>query len=584
MIKPEYKHGVPMVTWKMYEDDYYDRHLLHEVVEYWAKEKPNDIAFISVNTGQEFTWKQFDDISTKLAYKLVEMGFEKGDFVATSLPFFPEHIFLEYACFKIGLIIVPLDMRLKPTEVLRCVSLVNAKMYAHLGDTDLADFSRLAEAVRDNVDFIKYFLQFSTPDACIEQTKEEIVISAWEFAKQAEKLAVEIESGKRTEILEKYNELHNNIEETDGAMVIYTTGSTGYPKPALLSHQGITVQNLCLGWGFAFNSDIETMLVNLPPSHVGGHTEQLMTTWFFGSKCVILDIFKADLSLEAVQKYKITLLGQIPALFNLQWRLPNYNTYDLSSLKFALYGGQAVDRPFLEKLSLMAPRFGSGLGLTEISGGATYTPLDGTVDDILKSIGYAMPVTPISIRKPMNEDGSSAEELPEGEIGEICFSGPQVFLGYVNDEENTKKTISSDGWLYTGDLGSYDEEGLHFAGREKLVIKPKGYNVFPTEVENFIIDAIKEKVESVGVVGMKHAVFTEAIMAFVEKKKGKQVTAEEVAEICKGMAAYKRPSHIVILEYTEMPLNRINKTDYVNLHNMAKLEIEKLRTSGGWDS
>lgn len=584
MIKPEYKNGVPMVTWKMYEDDYFDRHLVHEVVEKWAKEKPNDIAFISVNTGQEFNWKQFDEISTKIAYKLVEMGFEKGDFVATSLPFLPEHIFLEYGCFKIGVIIVPLDMRLKPTEVLRCVSLVNAKMYAHLGETDLADFGKLAEAVRDNTNFIKYFLQFSPPDSCLVATKEEIVLSGWQFAKEAEELAKQIEAGEKPEILEKYKKLHGDIEETDGCMVIYTTGSTGYPKPALLSHQGITVQNLCLGWGFGMNNDHESMLVNLPPSHVGGHTEQLMTPWFFGGKTIILDIFKPDLSLEAIAKYKVTLFGQIPALFNLEWRLPNYDTYDLSSLKFALYGGQAVDKPFLEKLSQMTPKMGTGLGLTEISGFCTYTPLDGTVDDILASVGYAMPITPISIRKPMNLDGSAGEEFPEAETGEICFSGPQVFLGYVNDEENTKKTISSDGWLYTGDLGYNDDEGLHFSGRAKLMIKPKGYNVFPTEVENFIIDALKDKIGSIGVVGAKHAVFTEAIVAVVEKKKGKEVTVEEVNEVCKEMAAYKRPSLVIILEFNEMPLNRINKTDYLALQNIAKIEIEKLRASGGWDN
>ncbi|MCP4762877.1 MAG: acyl--CoA ligase [archaeon] len=583
-IKPEYKDGVPMCTWKMYEDDYFDRHLVHEVIEKWAKEKPKNIAFISVDTSLEYTWEEFDRNATALAYKLVDMGIKKGDFIATSLPFFAEHIFLEYACFKIGAIVACLDMRLKPTEVTRCLSMIEAKIYAHLGETDIADFKALAEIIRDNVDFVEYFIQFSKPDAIMEAKTEAKVFSAWQLAKEAEELYKQVESGKNPEIAKKYEKLHDNVQETDGCMVIYTTGSTGFPKPALLSHQGITSQNLCLGWGFKMNKDDEAMLVNLPPSHVGGQTEQLMTPWYFGSKCIILDIFKPDLSLEAIQKYKITLFGQIPALFNLEWRLPNYNTYDISSLKFALYGGQSVSRQFLEKLSKMAPKFGTGLGLTELSGFCTYTPLDGTVDDILAGAGYAMPITPISIREPMKLDGSSGNEKPSGEIGEICFSGPQVFLSYVNDEENTKKTISSDGWCYTGDLGSYDDKGLHFGGRSKLMIKPKGYNVFPVEVENFISDKLKDSVETVGVVGMKHEIFTEAIVAFVEKKKGKKVTPEEVSKTCKEMAAYKRPSLVVILEYNDMPLNRVQKTDYVSLKNMAEIEIEKLRKKGGWDN
>ncbi len=582
VVKLEYKHGVPMVTWKYYEDMCHDRHLVHEVIEKWAKEKPNEIAFISANTGQEFTWTDFNKSSTALACKLIDMGIGKGDFIATSLPFLPEHIFLEYACFKIGAVFVPLDLRLKPTEVLRCLSLVKAKVYAHLGETDVADFSKIAEAVRDNQDFIEYFIQFSVPDACIEETREEKVISAWEFGRDAEVLYKAIEEGKKPELKAKYEELHGSIQETDGCMVIYTTGSTGYPKPALLSHQGITVQNLCLALGFGMTED-DSMLVNLPPSHVGSQTEQLMTPWFIGGKNVIIDLFKADLSLEVVQKYKVTLFGQIPALFNLQWRLPNYNTYDLSSLKFALYGGQSVSRPFLDKLSMMAPKFGSGLGLTELSGFCTYTPLDGTVDDILAGVGYAMPITPISIREPMKEDGTSGAEKSEGDMGEICFSGPQLFLEYVNDPENTAKTISKDGWCYTGDLGFYDEKGLHFSGRSKLMIKPKGYNVFPVEVENVIAEGLKERVESVGVVGHKHEIFSEGIIAFVEKKKGKEVTIDDVNQICKEIAAYKRPSHVVILEYNTMPLNRVQKTDYVALNSYAGKEIEKLRASGGWD-
>ncbi|WP_371802083.1 class I adenylate-forming enzyme family protein [Candidatus Lokiarchaeum ossiferum] len=583
LIKPQYEHGVPMISWKIYEDDYFDRHLVHEAVEKWAKEKPKEIAFVSVNTGQEFSWKEFDDHSTALALKLIDLGIMKGDFIATSLPFLPEHIFLEYACFKIGAIHVPLDVRLKPTEVVRCLTLVKAKMYFHLGETDVADFAAMTEIIRDNVDFVKYFVQFSKPDQLIEEFGEEKIISAWEFAKSAQDLFKKSQIAEMTELTAKYNQYHSNVQETDGCQVIYTTGSTGYPKPALLSHQGITAQNLCMGWGFDMHYEDLIMLVNLPPSHVGGQAEQLITTFFFGGKAIVLDLFKPDLSLEAIQKYKVTALGQIPALFNLEWRLPNYNTYNLSSLKFAIYGGQSVSRPFLEKLNLMSPKMGSGLGLTELSGMATYTPIDSSVDDVVEGIGYAMPITPITIRKKMEPDGTSGSELSKGEVGEICFSGPQVFLGYVNDEENTRKTISTDGWCYTGDVGFYDDKGLHFVGRAKLMIKPKGFNVYPPEVESFLMDNLKEQVETVGLIGYPHEVFGEGIIAFVEKRKGKSITIEEVETVSKGLAAYKRPSLIIILEYNDMPLNRSEKVDYVSLKNMANQKIREIRANGGWD-
>ncbi|MBD3185669.1 AMP-binding protein [Candidatus Bathyarchaeota archaeon] len=583
-IKPEYKHGVPMVTWRMYEKDYPERHLLHQVVEYWAKEKPSEIALISANTGRDYTWLQFKDAMDGMALKLLSMGIKKGDFVASSLPFFPEHVFLMYGCFKIGAIFVPLDIRLKPSEAERCVSLVNAKVYAHLGKTDVADFGKMSEAVMNNCESLECCIQFSHPDEINESNDVTTVVSALEFALDARELLRKVNAGEETGLAEDLSEVNSKISPRDGCLVIYTTGSTsGYPKPALLTHQGVTVQNLCLGLGFDITGEDEIMMVNQPPSHVGGLTEQLMTPLFFGGKVVCLDIFKPDLSLETIEKYKVTILGQIPALFNMEWRMPNYKTYDLSSLKFAIYGGQSVPREFLEKLSKMAPKFGTGLGLTELSGFCTYTPLDGTVEDILAGVGYAMPITPISIRGPIKDDGSAGEEVPEGEIGEICFSGPQVFLEYVNDPDNTKKTISSDGWCYTGDLGYYDERGLHFEGRSKFVIKPKGYQVYPAEVENFISSKFKDRVEEVGVIGMPHDVFSEGIIAFVEKKAGKNITAKEVMAACKEMASYKRPLHVVIMDPAQMPLNRVEKTDYVLLKNIASEVVKELRNSGGWD-
>jgi fatty-acyl-CoA synthase len=576
MTQIERKDGVPMCTLELYETEFADRHLVHGVIEKWAKEKPDEIGLICADDAREFSWKIIHQSATAIAIKLIEMGLKKGDFLATSLPFLPEHIFLQYACFQIGVIHVPLDLRLKPPEIIRCLTLVKTKVYCHLGKTPNADFGALGIAVKQNCPFVEHFIQFSKPDECNEGA-----ISAFTLAKEAEELAKKVLSGNAPELAQKYSEAKDSIVETDGCQVIYTTGSTGAPKPALLSHRGITSQNLTLGMGFDMTEN-DTMCVNLPPSHVGGQAEQLMTPWFFGGKCVVLHIFKPDLTLEAIQKYKVTLFGQIPALFVMEWRLPNYADYDLSSLKFGLYGGQAVSRQFLEQLQRMTPRFGTGLGLTETSGFCTYTPLNGTVDDILAGVGYAMPITPISIRDPMLPDGKAGKELPPGENGEICFSGPQLFLGYVNDEEATQKTISTDGWVYTGDYGSYDEKGLHLAGRTKLIIKPKGYNVFPTEVENFIMNSLQEKITGVACVGVKHEVFTEAIFAFVVPKSGKTVTPEEVYKAAKEMASYKRPSHVEII--SEMPLNRVAKTDYVTLKDTADNIVEDLRAAGKWDN
>ncbi|RJO63602.1 MAG: long-chain fatty acid--CoA ligase, partial [Myxococcales bacterium] len=297
---------------------------------------------------------------------------------------------------------------------------------------------------------------------------------------------------------------------------------------------------------------------------------------------VILHIFDPAKSLQAIQDYKVTCFGQIPALFNLQWRLPNYDQFDLSSLKFALYGGQQVSRKFLEQLSTMAKGFGTGLGLTETAGFCTYSPLDGTVDDILAGVGYDMPVYPLAVRQDMDREGTAGKEMPPGEVGNICFKGSQTFLGYVNDPAATAKTISRDGWLYTGDLGYVDDRGLHFAGRAKHVIKPKGYQVFPAQVEDHFCE-LSGKVAVCGVVGVEHEIFSEGIVAFIEKKPGVELTEKELEAHAQGMAAYMRPLHYLVLEPGAFPFNRVAKTDYVELKARAEKEIAALREKGGWD-
>ena len=572
-----YRNGVPQYTLEQFETEYADRHLLHGVIAKWAREKPDYTALIFPETGKEYTYKQFDQFSSALALKLLSIGFKKGDFFATSLPFLAEHIFLAYACFKIGVIHTPLDLRLKGPEVVRSLDLVKAKGFAFLGKTPVVDFSPLGQLVRQQCPYVEHFIQFTPPDQTVEGA-----ISAFTLAAEAEAEAkAAMADPANSPILKQFMEVTSSIKETDGCQVIYTTGSTGMPKPALLCHRNITAQNMCLGAAFGMNNDAR-MLVNLPPSHVGGQAEQLMTPLWWGGTCIVLHIFDPEKSLKTIQDYKVDSFGQIPALFAMEWRLPNYDEFDLSSLEFALYGGQQVPREFLEKLSTMAPKFGTGLGLSETAGFVTYTPLDGTVDDILASVGIDMPISPMTIRRPMNPDGAAGEELPDGEVGEVCFEGPQIFIAYVNNEEAYRQTVSKEGVCYTGDLGYKDDKGLHFSGRSKLVIKPKGYQVHPAQVEGHF-SALAEKVAACAAVGVPHDIFTEGILLFVEKRAGADLSVADLEKHAKGTASYMRPSHYEILDSGNMPLNRVAKTDYVLLKEDAKKIVEKLREQGGWD-
>jgi acyl-CoA synthetase (AMP-forming)/AMP-acid ligase II len=545
------RRRVPECTLEDFERNHGGPHLLHRVLSWWAGRRPNDPVIISYDRGQTIDWTTLHDISSALALDLFRRGFRKGDFLATSLPLSLEHIFLEYACFKTGVIHAPLDLRLRSPEVLRCLEMIQPKGFAYLNP-------ELAAAVKSHCGSVEHY---------------------WAQADLAEMIAggpVSTSPGLRAD----FAKASAALREDDGAQAVFTAGSTGSPKAALLSHRNITCQNLCLGTAFGFRD--ERILLNLPPSHVGGQAEVLMTALFWGGSVVTLEVFDPVKSLDAVQKHRVTMLGQIPAMFQFEWRLSDFSRFDLSSLKKVVYGGQGVSRQFLERMARMAPLIATGLGLTETAGFCTYTPMTSSMEEVLDGIGYDMPVYAMSIRGDMREDGAAGAPLPDGEVGNICFSGPQTYLGYVNDPVSTAKTVSSDGILYTGDLGWRDARGLHFSGRAKWVIKPVGYQVFSGDVERHVC-TLQEKVASCGVVGAEHRLLSEAIVAFVEKKPAADLTVRELRKHARGLASFMRPLHYVILEPGQMPLNRVAKIDYLRLSDMARQEVDRLRAAGGWD-
>jgi acyl-CoA synthetase (AMP-forming)/AMP-acid ligase II len=556
--------ALPQLSPKDFEKRFGERHLLHQVVSKWAKEKPDCLAIISADTGQSTTWAELEAATLGLAAHLVELGYRKGDCFVSALPLTTQHIILEYACFRIGVIFAPLDLRLSLPEMIRSVRQVQPRGFAFPGVTPLGDFREAGKAVGSECPFVDHRIQFSPAEETIPGA-----IAASDLFARASKLMTGPEE-----------RVSGEVSENDAALIIFTTGSTGSPKPALLSQRNITCQNMCISQAFFGGDSGMRTLVNLPPSHVGCQTELLMSTFFGGGTAVILGSFDPVRSLRAIQDYRVEIMGQIPAMFEFEWRVKDYGKFDLSSLKSVVYGGQQVSEAFVARMATMAPRVGTGLGLTEAAGFCTYNlqPRE-TARQCAVSLGSDMPVYPASIRREMRGDGIAGEELPAGKTGHICFCGPQTFLGYLNDPAATANTISKDGFLYTGDLGYKDANGLHMSGRAKWVIKSAGYQVFPADVEAYIC-ALSDKVASCAVVGVEHAVLSEAIVAFVEKKPGAELSVPMLEKHARGLASYMRPRKYVLLVAGQMPLNRAAKADYVRLREMAKKEIEKLGAKG----
>lgn len=558
--------------------------LVNSYIDKWAKEQPNSVAMVQHEDGREITYKKFGSLIDFFALRLLDMGIQKGDRVATQLVLLPEHMALMYACFKIGAIIAPLDLRLSENEVVRDINKIEPRAFFFLGETPVRDFRIVGEAVKKGCSSVKYLVQF-TPDP----KPGDILQGAVSISDLMNKMR--LVWLKVTDIFTgKLNKAYQQVDKRTPALIIYTTGTTGEPKPAVLCHENIIVQNQILERGINYKGDKKdfSILVNLPPSHVGCVTETFMTTMFIGGKAVLLRIFDTKATLEAIERHKVKVIGQIPTMFRMLWNFPEYETYDLSSLEFVAYAGAAVDTTFLKKLSTMAPKFGTGIGMTENAGFATFTPSDISHEEMAGQVGQPFPdLAPVSVRKPMEEDGSAGEELADEEIGEICYHPPIVFLGYYNQPEETKKAVSKEGILYTGDLGYFKQKNkyraLYLSGRKKFVIKQKGYNVFPGEVEEHI--SRMEGVDVVEVVGMKHELFDEGIFAFVRPLADTSLEGGDVMEHCKSIASYKRPQHVEIWPSDqELPLTRSAKVDKLKLVEFANPIVENLRNNGKWDA
>ena len=558
---------------------------LNDYIDHWSEKRPDQAAMIQYEDGKTVSYNQFRSYIDYFALRLLDMGIKKGDRVATQLVMVPEHVMLMYACFKIGAMIAPLDLRLKKEEIVRDINKITPKAFFFLGNTPVTDFREIGKAVNASCPGVDHLVQF-TPDPKPGEIIEG-AISITDMMKKGRLVRLKLADL----LLKRLKKAYAQIDPRTPALIIYTTGTTGEPKPAMLCHENIIVQNQILERGIGLPDSPDgpgyVTLINLPPSHVGCVTETMMTTFFKGGTAILLRIFDVEATLAAIEKHKVTLLGQIPTQFRMLWQHPNYESYDLSSLKYVAYAGSAGDTPFLKRLAAMAPAFGTGIGMTENAGFATFTPPDISVEEMAGQVGRAFPdLAEVTIRQPMTEDGYAGEEVPTGETGEICYHPPIVFLGYFNQPGETAKAISKEGILYTGDLGYFKEMGsynaLYLSGRRKFVIKQKGYNVFPNEVEEHI--AKLDGVDMVDVIGVKHAVFDEGIFAFVRLQKGSDLTAGRIMDHCREIAAYKRPQHIEVWPHgQEFPLTRSAKIDKLKLVDMAEDIIGRLRSEGKWD-
>ncbi len=323
----------------------------------------------------------------------------------------------------------------------------------------------------------------------------------------------------------------------DLSTICYTSGTTGFPKGAMLSHRNVML-NAALTAAMNVRTEHDNQFTGLPLAHVYG-TVVMNLSFMLGLTFVLLEKFDTQQALEAIQRHKVTIIDAVPTMFLYMLAHPDFDKYDLSSLRAAVVGGQAMppakskdwfERTGTEVLELW--------GMTELAGPGIMQ--HSYCENRLGSVGIMMPFMHGRIADPVDP----SKTMKTGEVGELVVKGPLNMLGYYGNEQATHDTIDADGWLHSGDLGKMDEDGyIYIVDRKKDMILTAGYNIYPAEIERVI--AGHPAVAMVGVGAKADPNKGEIAKAYIVLKAGANVDADDVISYCrKHLAAYKVPREV----------------------------------------
>ena len=309
----------------------------------------------------------------------------------------------------------------------------------------------------------------------------------------------------------------------DLSTICYTSGTTGFPKGAMLSHHSV-VLNAAMTAAMNMRTEHDVQFTGLPLAHVYG-TVVMNLSFLLGLTFVMLEKFDTQQALEAIQRHKVTIMDGVPTMYLYMLSYPDFAKYDLSSLRTAVVGGQAMPPA---KATEWQERVGTPIlelwGMTELAGPGIMQ--HSYCDNRLGSVGILMPFMQGRIADPADP----SKTLPEGEVGELMVKGPYTMLGYYGNEKATTETIEPDGWLHSGDLCKMDADGyFYIVDRKKDMILTAGYNIYPAEIERVIVG--HPSVAMVGVGARPDPHKGEIAKAYIVLKSGASADADDIIEL-----------------------------------------------------
>lgn len=505
-----------------------------------ATQYPDSPALISLHQNIRLTYRELQEQVNQCARALLHLGITKGQRVGIWSPNRAEWCITQFATSKIGAILVNINpaYRLNELEYVLnqsgCSALVIAAFFKSSNYTEMVTTlapelatSGINELHAEKLPHLRIVMRMGE-DRVAGMLRWDDLMAMGNQVDEAERVRVQREQGFDESI---------NIQ--------YTSGTTGFPKGATLSHHNI----LNNGYFVAELQNItaqDKICIPVPLYHCFGMVMGNLGCITHGAAMVYpSEGFEPQATLEAVQEERCTSLYGVPTMFIAELAHPDFKQYDFSSLRTGLMAGSPCPVEVMKRVNteMHMPEVEIAYGMTETSPVSTQTRINSPLDKRVGTVGLVGPHLEIKVVDP-----TSGQVVPIGEPGELCTRGYSVMLGYWNSPEATANAIDVARWMHTGDLATMDNEGyLNIVGRIKDMIIRGGENVYPREVEEFLYT--HPKVRDVQVISVPDAKYGEAIMAWVQLKAGETATTEEMREFCQGQIAhYKIPRYVKFVD------------------------------------
>jgi fatty-acyl-CoA synthase len=501
-------------------------------------------AFVVVHQGVRQTWTEFHATVTSVAKGLLARGVAAGDRVGMWSPNFAEWTYIQYATALIGAIQVNVNPAYRTNELRYALEQSGASMLVTRTGYLTSNYRDMVAEVAADLPELTEVIYSDTDD--------------W-AALLADGASVTDQA-----LAERSVSLHPD----DAINIQYTSGTTGFPKGATLSHRSILNNALLVGAQCSY-TEADRVCIPVPYYHCFGMVMGNLACSVYGAAMVVpCPSFDADAVLRTVEQERCTSLYGVPTMFVAELAHERLDDFDLSSLRTGIMAGSPcpieVMRQVIDKMHMSEVTI--AYGMTETSPVSTQTSTSDSVEHRVTTVGRVLPHLEAKIVDP-----DTGEVVERGEAGEYCTRGPHVMLGYWNDPDKTAEAIDADGWMHSGDLATMDADGyVNIVGRIKDMIIRGGENIYPREIEEFLYT--HPEVADAQVIGVPDEKYGEEVMAWVQPVAGSSVTAEELQEFCRGQIAhFKVPRYFSMV--SEFPMTVTGKVRKAEMREKSVADL-----------